>query len=169
MTASTRASGSWPAQPSSVPAARRLVREHLRSQGLADLSDDAELLVAELVGNVVLHVGGTVEVGVQAGDGVVLVEVSDASPVGPQIRMFSATSSTGRGLRLVQALASEYGVRTSEAGKAIWVKLTTTTAGRGDGELAESFAGVDWLAELAGVDDNGNGSTATARVSGSAA
>ena len=44
----------WPAAGAAVPAARHLVRSHLRTHGLAALADNAELIVSELVGNVVV-------------------------------------------------------------------------------------------------------------------
>jgi anti-sigma regulatory factor (Ser/Thr protein kinase) len=151
VTASANSSGTWPAQSASVPAARRLVREHLHEHDAASLSEDAELLVSELVANVVLHVGGTVEVTVRSGSDGVLLEVADASPVAPQLRSFSRTSSTGRGMRLVHALSSANGVRVQGQGKTVWVRLTGA-AGRTEDELAESFTDVDWLAELEQAD-----------------
>ena len=148
MSARTTVRGSWRAEAAAVPAARHLVRAYLREQHLDDLVADAELLVSELVGNVVLHVGGSVEVLAVAGDDEVVVEVADESTVVPQLRVFSRTSSTGRGMRLVHSLAVEHGVRPSGGGKTVWVRVTAATADRSDDELAESFSDVDWLADL---------------------
>jgi len=142
------ASTSWPAEAASVPAARRFVRAALVDAGLAELTESAELLVSELVGNVVLHVGGNVEVRVHGDDEGVLVEVSDRSPVSPALRTFSQSASTGRGMRLVHSLSAEHGVRAHGDGKTIWVRLTAAAADRDDGDLAAAFADVDWLAEL---------------------
>lgn len=145
--------GAWPADAAAVPAARRLVRNHVRAQGQPDLLDSVELLVSELVANVVLHVGGKVEVTAASSPGEVLIEVRDSSPVSPQLRMFSPTSSTGRGMRLVQSLSAEHGIRPSDhGGKAVWARVTAATAARSDDELAEGFAEVDWLADLVDVD-----------------
>ena len=143
---------SWSATGSAVPAARRMVRTHLEEHGHEALLDSAELIVSELVGNVVLHVGGTVEVSVAAQPDEVLLEVSDGSPLSPSLRVFSRTSSTGRGMRLVHSLSAEHGVRSRRSGKTIWVRLTPASSSRGDDELADSFADIDWLAELADVD-----------------
>jgi hypothetical protein len=68
-------------------------------------SSTAELLVSELVGNVVLHVGGTVAVRAHATPAELLLKVIDTSPVTPQLRAFSATSGTGREMRLVHSLS----------------------------------------------------------------
>jgi len=145
----------WPAAGAAVPAARRLVRAHLREHGLAPLVDDAELIVSELVGNVVLHVGGSVEVAVEISADQVLLSVTDDSPLSPHLRVFSRTSSTGRGMRLVHSLSAEHGVRPHGDGKTIWVRLTPASSDRGDDELAEVFADVDWVAELAELDLDG--------------
>ncbi len=142
----------WPAAGAAVPAARHMVRTHLREHGLAALVDNAELIVSELVGNVVLHVGGTVEVSVETGEDEALLSVSDDSPLSPHLRVFSRTSSTGRGMRLVHSLSAEHGVRPHGTGKTIWVRLTPASSQRGDDELAEVFADIDWMAELADLD-----------------
>lgn len=139
----------WSAGGAAVPAARRMVRTHLRSHGLAGLVDSAELIVSELVGNVVLHVGGSVEVTVEVAADGVLLSVTDDSPLNPHLRVFSRTSSTGRGMRLVHSLSAEHGVVPHEGGKTIWVRLTAASSERGDDEIAEAFADVDWTAELA--------------------
>ena len=139
---------SGPAVAGSVPAARRLVRETLLARGVPQLVESAELLVSELVSNVVLHVGGTVTVAVSVHSGDVLLEVSDDSLVVPQLRSYSRTSSTGRGVRLVQSLSAEHGVRVQEVGKTVWVRLDAASVERDQDRLVEAFADVDWLGEL---------------------
>jgi anti-sigma regulatory factor (Ser/Thr protein kinase) len=133
-----------------------MVRSHLRSNGLADLVDNAELIVSELVSNVVLHVGGSVEVAVEVDADEVLLSVTDGSPLSPHLRVFSRTSSTGRGMRLVHSLSAEHGVRPHGDGKTIWVRLTSASSQRGDDEIAEVFADVDWIAELADIELDGD-------------
>lgn len=140
--------GSWPATPASVPAARRLVRAHLLEQGQPELLPSAELLISELVTNVVLHVGGEVDVTASLDGDVLTVEVRDGSPHVPLVRAFSETSSTGRGMRLVHSLSAEHGVRHDDHGKTIWARVTPRTAARRDVDLAESFAVVDWLSDV---------------------
>ena len=156
MTTVSSVAGSWPAAAGTVPEARRLVREALHEHGRGALVESAELIVSELVGNVVLHVGGTVRLSLEIGPDDVVLEVGDDSPLSPHLRVFSRTSSTGRGMRLVHSLSAEHGVRANGTGKTIWVRLTTASAGRADDEIAESFADVDWLAELAEPDGPGD-------------
>ena len=146
----------WAAGGAAVPQARRLVRTHLRDHGLTALVADAELIVSELVGNVVLHVGGDVEVAVEVAADEVLLQVSDHSPLSPHLRVFSRTSSTGRGMRLVHSLSAEHGVRPNGEGKTIWVRLTPASSQRGEDEVAEVFADIDWIAELAEAELDGD-------------
>lgn len=157
MTAPHPVTAAWPAEAEAVPQARRLVRTYLREQGHPELVDDAELLVSELVGNVVLHVGGQVSLTAQLGTGTagheVLLQVTDDSPLPPQLRQFSRTSSTGRGMRLVHSLSAEHGVQVREVGKTIWVRLTAATTQRDDEQTRASFADVDWLAESPDLGD----------------
>ncbi len=136
---------SWPAQPTAVPAARRAVREHVLAGGQGDLLDAVELVLSELVGNVVVHVGGDVTVEATIGVDEVLVEVSDRSPVAPHLRGFSQVAATGRGMRLVHSLSSDYGLRAEHEGKTIWVRITRASAVRADEDLEAAFTDVDWL------------------------
>jgi anti-sigma regulatory factor (Ser/Thr protein kinase) len=133
-----------------VPAARHLTRDCLRSAGAAELAEAAELLVAELVTNSLLHAGaGTIDLAVTCEQDGVLIEVSDASPVLPRMRTYSTTGGTGRGMRLVSSIAAGYGAHDRPGGgKTVWVRLDAASARRTDEETAASFAGVDWL-ELA--------------------
>ena len=88
--------------------------------------------------------------------GEVLLSVTDDSPLSPHLRVFSRTSSTGRGMRLVHSLSAEHGVRPSGDGKTIWVRLTPASSQRGEDEVAEVFADVDWIAELAEAELEGD-------------
>ena len=147
MTALPNVTASWPAAAASVPAARRTIRHYLAVHGCEGLTDSAELVLTELVTNVVLHVGGTIDVhAALTADGGLLLEVSDRSAAVPQQRMFSTTSSTGRGMRLVHSLSAEHGVRIRpEGGKTVWVRLTAANAGGAD--LLDLFADDDVFGE----------------------
>jgi anti-sigma regulatory factor (Ser/Thr protein kinase) len=124
------------------------VREHVLARGQEALVDAVELVLSELVGNVVVHVGGDVTVEATVADDEVLVEVSDRSPVVPHLRLFSQVAATGRGMRLVHSLSSDYGLRPADDGKTIWVRITRDSAVRGDDELESAFADADWLEGL---------------------
>lgn len=112
-----------PADPRSPAAARQLVRRSLTQWGLVAFSDDAELLVSELVTNAVLHARSETEVAVTADGDRVHVEVCDGSPVLPRTRPHSLTATTGRGVRMLEALAAAWGVVSTGSGKCVWFAL----------------------------------------------
>ncbi|GAA3155829.1 hypothetical protein GCM10010466_53450 [Planomonospora alba] len=100
--------------PESVAVARRRVRELLGEAHPA--CDDVTLLVSEVVTNSVVHSGsgggGQVAMTVAVGAGVVLVEVHDAGSgrSAPHVR-HEPDAENGRGMFLVDLLASRWGVR----------------------------------------------------------
>ena len=110
----------------SVPTARHVVTELLISWRARHDLDDAALLVTELVTNVVDHVGGesvlTVEVAL-SGDWL-RISVADGSAVRPVVRELDSADPRGRGLRLVQTLASGWGADDHDGGKRVWFELT---------------------------------------------
>lgn len=110
--------------PASVPSARRFVSVTLRSWGLEELADTAQLVVSELASNAVLHARSdfTVVLSLRA-DGTLRLEVLDRSPRRPAQRRHSSGAATGRGLSIVENLALEWGVDERPDGKAVWVQL----------------------------------------------
>lgn len=120
-----------PGEPSSVGAARRLLRSTTDPVARDADVDTAELLVSELVTNAVVHAGTPVDVVVSVlDDATVEVEISDGSAELPTNRRHPELSSTGRGLHLVDALADCWGVRSTVTGKTVWFRLRSPMAGR---------------------------------------
>ncbi|GAA4727307.1 hypothetical protein GCM10023328_01860 [Modestobacter marinus] len=118
------ASVDLPPQPSSVPLARRLVREVLATWQAPQDREDAELLVTELVANVVDHAGGDVlSLELSLAGPVLRVGVRDGSAVMPVIRELSLTEERGRGMRLVAAIAERWGCEAQGTGKRVWFEL----------------------------------------------
>jgi anti-sigma regulatory factor (Ser/Thr protein kinase) len=109
-----------PARPSSVGAARRLLVQTLDEWELQGLEYDASVVLSELTTNAVLHAGTDVGVKISFHDSVLTLEVSDGSPKLPTCSHFNPTAATGKGLILVEALATEWGVRAEPTGKTIW-------------------------------------------------
>lgn len=112
-----------PAKATSPSRARRFVTATLAGWGVE--SDDAALVVSELVTNALLHArtSMTVELA-EDGDDVVRLSVSDGSAQALQERHFSLESGTGRGLRLLDALALAWGVDEHKSGKTVWCRLS---------------------------------------------
>lgn len=120
-----RASVDLPPVARSVPVARHLVLELLHSWRAPHDVDDAALLVTELVANVVDHVGGdgllTLEL-VLAEDWL-RIAVVDGSGVRPVIRQLDTGNPRGRGMRLVAAIADQWGAEDHHGGKRVWFEL----------------------------------------------
>jgi len=102
---------------------RRFVSHHLRRWELESLVSDAELLTSELVTNAVLHARGDVTLTVAVAEGVAEIGVSDRSTARPESRPGTWRAEGGRGLRLVDLVAREWGVVTVEGGKQVWFRL----------------------------------------------
>lgn len=109
--------------PTSAGLARHFVASTLIHWGLEDLVDVASLLVSELVTNTILHARCDLEVSITAGNQRIRVSVRDSSPLVPELRTASLTATTGRGLALVEACASCWGVDVDASGKCVWFDL----------------------------------------------
>jgi anti-sigma regulatory factor (Ser/Thr protein kinase) len=122
-------------RPEEVAAARRFVRGGLTRGGLtrgSDALETAQLLVSETVTSSLDQSApnrgaGTLEVGYALVGRRLRVEVSDdGGPARLRRRIHAVRSAGGRGLELVRALASRWGVRESSAGRTIWFEVDIT-------------------------------------------
>ncbi|KIQ65497.1 hypothetical protein TR51_16620 [Kitasatospora griseola] len=90
----------------------------------ADLGEDVVLLVAELVGNAMLHAGGPLELVLDATPARLRIEVSDASAVLPALRTPHRPGLPGgHGLYIVQHTADRWGADLHAQGKSIWAEI----------------------------------------------
>ncbi|WP_214409285.1 ATP-binding SpoIIE family protein phosphatase [Sphaerisporangium fuscum] len=108
--------------------ARELIRDQLATWELYDLSTTTELLASELVGNVVRHAKGPIQLRLLRSD-VLTCEVSDGSSTTPRLRRTSETDEGGRGLQLVAALSQRWGTRYTPTGKCIWTEQPLPVTG----------------------------------------
>ncbi len=114
-----------PALPESAAPVRRALTDLLGSAATPDVRDTAALLVTELVTNAARHAGGELRVRAGMRTDVLLVEVSDASPLLPELAdMPGWESESGRGLLLVEALADRWGSDLLPSGKRVWFELS---------------------------------------------
>ncbi|HMJ35562.1 MAG TPA: ATP-binding protein [Baekduia sp.] len=109
-----------------VPEAVRTARHAMRDRGLnADLDHTVSLLTSELVGNAVRHAGAAhpterIVFHARLSQDHVRVEVADHGPgFDPEIRHETA----GFGLRLVDKLASRWGVERTARGCRVWFEV----------------------------------------------
>lgn len=103
--------------------ARHFVGEAL-APAVGKVADVALLLTSEIVTNAILYAGSEIELVVEVSGGVVRVEVVDANEDAPRVRRVDITATSGRGLALVDALASSWGVeRIPSDGKRVWFEV----------------------------------------------
>ncbi|MEU1216405.1 SpoIIE family protein phosphatase [Streptomyces sp. NPDC005791] len=118
------------ADPQGLSEARAIVRQALTDWDLAGLADDAVLVTGELLVNVLLHTEGgavlTLEVLPEPVRRVRL-SVQDRSSVWPRRRTPGETSTSGRGLLLLDAVAARWGVEPRGEGKAVWCEIGRTS------------------------------------------
>jgi anti-sigma regulatory factor (Ser/Thr protein kinase) len=104
--------------------ARRLLTTTLRRMGHGGkVLDDARIVITELAANAVAHARSPFTVSIQGGSTSVRILVRDRSHVLPAMRDRSLTAPSGRGLRLVGALAMRWGVDRLPDGKVVWAEL----------------------------------------------
>jgi anti-sigma regulatory factor (Ser/Thr protein kinase) len=114
----------FPADRTAPSRARRFVADTLRSWGVPrDKIADAVLLVSELVTNALLHARSAPSVEVTRDEGHIRCVVLDDSPMIPRRRHYANDAVTGRGIALVETLASRWGSERNGTGKRVWFEL----------------------------------------------
>jgi hypothetical protein len=92
--------------------------------GREDLADDVATLVSELVSNAVIHARTPMRLTVEPKGAGVRVELADESPAMPRFAGADLHAISGRGLLIIDRLASRWGVqRLAQGGKAVWVEI----------------------------------------------
>ena len=112
-----------PAELTSGRKARLFLSDRLSEWHLDSLMDTALLLTTELVTNAVIHASSEVSVTVRRGEGQLRVEVADTGGGALTMREPGPDATSGRGLQLMEALASAWGTSAYEAGKLVWFEL----------------------------------------------
>ena len=179
------ASAAYLPEPAAVAAARKFVRDTLRSwldtapgaEADGGLVDDAVLLTSELVTNAVVHAGTQVQVTCKLAAGAVEVVVRDSHPArmvpGPAPDdTVPAERTGGRGLLLPSALAAAWGVSYGTDAKAVWFRMGLPGApggasadGAGPGALEAVVPAGPWNVTGSAPEDASPGRAAAAPVS----
>jgi anti-sigma regulatory factor (Ser/Thr protein kinase) len=113
-------------RPESAATARRLVQVVvLRQWGLSPkVTEEAVLLVSELVGNAVRHTGARVlGLRLRRRPGRIRIEVRDPSRGLPCLMPVQVMDISGRGLFLVDELSDRWGVDLLPRGKTTWFEM----------------------------------------------
>ena len=122
----TAAGWALPATPESVPRARGLVAAELTRFGIEDpeVFETVKLLTSELVTNAIRHSHDDIMVCLDRVDRLLRVTVADANAdLRLEPKPAQVEGQGGRGLLLVEALATDWGVTPQVPGKQVWFEL----------------------------------------------
>ncbi|MGY6026987.1 ATP-binding SpoIIE family protein phosphatase [Streptomyces spinosirectus] len=113
-----------------VASTRHYVREVLERWGSEALLDDLQLMLSEVVTNALIHAQSDVDIRMRRHADGVRVEVQDSSPQPPIPTVIlandamNAEAESGRGLLIVDALATAWGSSPAGRGKTTWIEMT---------------------------------------------
>ena len=115
--------------PDAIPLARQFARRVLAGHPTS-VAEDAELIVTELVTNVFLHGRPPATLRVLPVVGGIRIEVEDTGRTMPVQMSNNPEAMTGRGLSLIAALASAWGIDPGDSGgKVVWAEITEDVDG----------------------------------------
>lgn len=132
-------------KPEMVAVARMFVRDRLSSWEANEHMHSALVVTSELVTNAVLHARTSIQVRIEVRQSVVRVEVSDENPRVPTMAPCPPEATSGRGLALVAALATSWGIEQRDDGKVVWAELGRS--GDDPSEDCVDLSGVDTVEE----------------------
>ena len=116
-----------PERPHRLNKARQFVCDAIAPWGGAP-PDNAALMTSEAVGNAILHAGGEVTLRVRRDGARALVEVHDHSSEQPEVLPADPHRIGGNGMRIIDALASSWGVnQIHDDGKIVWFEIPLPT------------------------------------------
>ncbi len=84
---------------------------------------EAQLLTSELVTNALRYGGPPLHVSLGCDGNSVRVTVADGTPDGPRLKDPGPEAESGRGMILVEALATRWGVEAYDVGKGVWFEF----------------------------------------------
>jgi CheY-like chemotaxis protein/anti-sigma regulatory factor (Ser/Thr protein kinase) len=125
-----------------VAKARRFIADRCAEWGCSITDDDAELVATELVTNALVHASARCELRVRLAGGVLHIEVEDRGGGTPDLQAADERAEHGRGLLIVSALSTAWGVDTRPpGGKRVWAQIPVVGAERrGDPLLKQPVA-----------------------------
>lgn len=114
-----------PQSPVAPGEARRFIRNQLLTWSLDRVADDVVLLASEVVTNAIHHGRSQIELGLARREGAIRVEVRDEGPGLPVRQAMSNDALRGRGIGIVAALATRWGVDPIPGdGKTVWFEVS---------------------------------------------
>lgn len=88
-----------------------------------DVAEISALVANELVANAIAHAEGSICLSMEIRVDCVRVAVTDEGTELPVLRESNPTAESGRGLSIVNALATRWGVDPAGHGKSVWFEL----------------------------------------------
>jgi anti-sigma regulatory factor (Ser/Thr protein kinase) len=147
-----------PPEARSATRARAVTREHLATICPPRAVESAALVVTELVSNAVRHAETEMLLVLNVAPGHIDVRVQDASPALPERREAGPESLSGRGLAIVDELASAWGVEERDGTKIVWATIAIEHDGERDvatdgvssanGEMTSDSGDLEHLAHI---------------------
>jgi anti-sigma regulatory factor (Ser/Thr protein kinase) len=114
----------FPAEASAVAAARSFASRAVTRLACPECADDALLVVSELVTNAIRAGARRVGVDISRESKELRIRVTDDGVGWPRMHRPGPNTAHGRGLVLVAAVATDWGVEPREAGKEVWAALS---------------------------------------------
>ncbi|MDP9118353.1 MAG: ATP-binding protein [Actinomycetota bacterium] len=116
-----------PASPSAARMARAVTSAILTGWGLPQVIDDTVLVVSELVHNAIKHAPGweSYELELVRRPNGIRVYLADGSSLRPVVLELSHDKPSGRGMRIIETLASSWGSDEYHGGKRVWLDIDT--------------------------------------------
>jgi anti-sigma regulatory factor (Ser/Thr protein kinase) len=103
--------------------ARAAVQEFCQRLRVGGDREAAQLVTSELVTNAVVHTGTKIDLTLRLVGASLHIAVRDGGPGRPRITDIDESSESGRGLLLVDALASSWGTFFPDDGKVVWATV----------------------------------------------
>lgn len=119
----TAATLELPHSPASAKAAREFVARKVHEWRIDDILDDALLVASELAANAVTHAGSAARLRLCLTDTSFRIDVIDKGTGTPEPQPASWSEEHGRGLHLVDALTTAWGLEVVSEGKMVWAEL----------------------------------------------
>ena len=109
--------------PEAVAAVRRFVMRVLEHWGEYDLLFDAELVTSEMATNAVMHANSPFRARVERSGAVIRIAIEDSGVGGAERRAAAHDDLNGRGVEIIDALASQWGCDELLEGKVVWAEF----------------------------------------------